>query len=242
MTNPEDQRPGATPPAPSDRPAPPPGSATPPPPPPPPPPGGGYPPAPGSGQPPPPPAFGGPGYGQPPGAPPPPGMPQPPAPPYGAYPATGYTPYGATPPGTKPPRPAVPIAAILLLVGSAVMVVGSLLPWLEGFGETVNGFDEDEDGDSNSGPAYVFFAVVFTGFAITFLAARRVLAVAIISVVLAAFAVLAAFGDLGDANDTKDLVNAFDGDASIGIGIPVVILGAFITLAGSIVALAKRRR
>jgi hypothetical protein len=157
-------------------------------------------------------------------------------------PGAGYTPYGAMAPGTKPPRPPVTIAAILLLVGSAVMVLGSLLPWLEGFGETINGFEEDADGDSNSGPAYVFLAVVFTGFAITFLAAKRVFAVAIISVVLAAFAVLAAFGDLSDANDAKDIVDAFGGDASIGIGIPVVILGALVALGGSIAALAKRRR
>jgi hypothetical protein len=136
----------------------------------------------------------------------------------------------------------VTIAAILLLVGSVLMVIGSALPWLEGFGETINGFDEDSEGDSNSGPAYVFLAVVFTGFAITFLAAKRVLAVAIISVVLAAFAVLASFGDLSDANDAKDLIDSFDGDASLGIGIPVVILGSLVALGGSIAALAKRRR
>jgi hypothetical protein len=235
MSNPEDQRPGVTPPSPFDRPAPPPGSAAPPPPPPP--VGAGVPPAPAYGQPPAPPQ-----YGQPPSAPPPPGYPQPPAPPYGAPPSPGYTPYGMTAPGAKPPRPAVTIAAILLLAGSALMVVGSLLPWLEGFGETINGFDEDSDGDSNSGPAYAFLAVVFTGFAITFLAAKRVLAVAIISVVLAAFAVLASFGDLSDAIDAKEFLDDLGGDATLGIGIPVVILGALITLGGSIAALAKRRR
>jgi hypothetical protein len=148
-----------------------------------------------------------------------------------------------TAPGTKPPRPAVTIAAIVLLVGSALMVVGSLLPWLEGFGETLNGFDEDFDGDSRSGPAYAFLAVVFAGFAITFLAAKRVLAVAIISVVLAAFAVLASFGDLSDANDEKDILEALGGsDISLGVGIPVVIIGALVALGGSIAALAKRRR
>jgi hypothetical protein len=236
MSNPEDQRPGVTPPSPFDRPAPPPGSAAPPPPPPP--VGAGVPPAPAYGQPPAPPQ-----YGQPPSAPPPPGYPQPPAPPYGAPPSPGYTPYGVTAPGAKPPRPAVTIAAILLLVGSALMVVGSLLPFLEANGESINGFDERWFDEDPTGPVYVFFAVVFAGFAITFLAARRVFAVAVIAVVLAALAVLVTFGDFGNLSDLRDLLNSGgDDDVSFGAGLPVVILGALVTLGGSIAALAKRRR
>jgi hypothetical protein len=222
VTYPEDQRPGVAPPPP---PAPPPG-------------GPGVPPAPGYGQPP----VAPPPYGQPSAPPPPPGYPQPPAPPTGPYAGAGYTPYGAAPAATKPPRPAVTIAAILLIVGSALMVVGSLLPWLKSDGESINGFDDTLFQDDATGPVYVFFAVVLAAFGVTFLAAKRVFAVTIIAVVLAAFALLVTFGDLSDLSDLRDAINDFGGDASFGAGLPVVILGALTALGGSIASLAKRRR
>jgi hypothetical protein len=159
-------------------------------------------------------------------------------PPVAGYaPPPGYAPY-PTAPAQKPPRPAVPNAAYLLIAGGVLMIIGSALNWFSLAGEDFNGFSKIGDSQKD-GPAFVFFAVVAIGAAITFLAAKRVLAVAIIACVLEAFAMFAAIADLSDVNDFSDLF----GDAvSTGPGLYVVLLGSLLALAGSIVALSKRRR
>ncbi|MDO8389398.1 MAG: hypothetical protein Q7V57_02835 [Actinomycetota bacterium] len=169
--------------------------------------------------------------------------PAPPAaapPPPGYAPPAGYSPYPAAP-AQKPPRPAVPNAAYLLIAGGVLMIVGSALNWFSLFGEDFNGFSE-VDGSQKDGPAFVFFALVAIGAAITFLAAKRVLAVAIIACVLEVFAMFAAFADIGDVNDAMDLADTAGFEASQGAGLYVVLLGSLLALAGSIVAIAKRRR
>ena len=57
----------------------------------------------------------------------------------------------------------------------------------------------------------------------------------------ALLAVLAGIVLLG-ATASIIAVTRSGGDATLGIGIPVVIIGALVTLGGSIAALAKRRR
>ncbi|MEI7548453.1 MAG: hypothetical protein WCK21_10410, partial [Actinomycetota bacterium] len=120
-------------------------------------------------------------------------------------------------------------------------VVGSALNWFSVGGTDYSGFSKVGDSQKD-GPAFAFFAVVAIGAAITFLAARRVLAVAIIVCVLQVFALFAAFSDLSDVGDYVDLAKAFGEDASKGAGLYIVVVGAALALAGSIVALAKRRR
>lgn len=217
--------------------------------------------------PPPPPVPPNPGepFGQQPyGQQPPPPAPPPPPPPPGAYaPPPGFPPGPvAYAPATKPPRPRVPIAGMLLLAGAVLVLVGCLLPWVSGGEESLNGFDnyycvddldcigtEDawgplgyaEDGSATSfEPAAVLSVigiVVLVAFGITFLAAGRVFAVAIISTILTAFGVLIALLFIGVASSAADNL-----EADIGLGVFVHLLGAIVAVAGSIVALAKRRR
>lgn len=135
----------------------------------------------------------------------------------------------------------MPVAGYLLLGGAAVAVLGTLLNWYSLEGVDVNGFTDADDG-GRDGPAFVVLAVILAGFGVTLLAAKRVLAVAILAVVFASFVVLAGFADFSDLNDRAELVEAFGGEVDIGPGIPVVIVGGLVALAGGIVALATRRR
>ena len=147
--------------------------------------------------------------------------------------------HGVPPPAfvpVRPPRPATP-------VGGALMVAGGhrrrrLLPALARGppNESINGFDEGPD-DVALGPGLIFLAVVVFGMGITTLAARRILAVAIIGIVAAAFCLAAGAAQLADYSDFADFVG---GD--IGAGLVVVVVGSLIALAGAIVTTAKRRR
>lgn len=221
MTFPDDRRP-----------------ASPPPPPP------GFGPQPASPPPPPPygPAPSAPAYGQPPAAPAAPNAPTPypPAPGF-AQPVPGYTAYGTAPVTSKPPRPSVTLAAILLLAGGALTILGCALTWFEANGVTVTGFTTFGEEDVNDGPFFTFMAVLLIAFGITFLAARRVFVLAIIGVIAAGIVILAGIGDYSDVRDFKEVFGEF-GDISIGPGLPIVILGGLVSLAGSILALTKRRK
>ena len=137
---------------------------------------------------------------------------------------------------TAPPRPKAPTAAWLLIGGAAVIVLGSFLTWFTIGGEDISGFSE-LGGEDRDGPAFVVFAVILAGFGITTLAARRLLPIAILAVVFASFALIFALVDYGDISDLEDV-----GLVEAGPGVPIVILGALIALAGGIVALARRRR
>jgi hypothetical protein len=143
----------------------------------------------------------------------------------------------------KPPRPAVPVAGYLCLAAGALLIVGSVVNWYTIFGEKFNGFSKalDEAGKtvSNDGPAFVFFAVLAIGAGITFLAAKRVLALAIVVLVFEVFAMIAAFADIGDMSDLKDVGGSA---VSTGAGLYIVLVGSLVGIAGNIAAIAKRRR
>jgi hypothetical protein len=144
---------------------------------------------------------------------------------------------------TQPPRPAAPVGAYLAIAGAVLLIVGSFLTWFSLLDTDFNGFTGGGAEETRDGPVFVTFGVLFIAFGVTTLLAKRVLAVAIIAVVLAAFAVMAAFVDLGDVTDAKDEFEAMGLDGfETGPGLYVVVLGALLALAGSIVVLAKRRR
>ena len=165
--------------------------------------------------------------------------PAPPPPPMGGYPpAPGMMP-GMT--MGKPPRPAVTVGAALLIAGGVLLILGSFLNWFSFEGTDYNGFS-GEEGDTKDGPVFVFFGVLAAGFGVAMLAAKRMLAVAILGIVFSAFAVFAAFADLADVADAKDVAEVFGIEFSQGPGLWVVLLGGLLALAGSITALAKRRR
>jgi len=196
-------------------PPPPPGDASPPPPP-------GYPPASSTSS----------GWGAAPGAPPPPS-------PGIAPPAGGWAPA----PADKPPRPKVTIGSVLVIVGAAVAILGSFLNWFSVPSEDldVTGFTEFE-GETRDGPVFVFLGAVLVGFGIAMLAAGRVLAVAILAVITATLVVLFGLVDFGDVSDAQDLIEGLGGEFEVGPGLPIIIVGGLVSLAGSIVALSKRRR
>ncbi|MEZ5271083.1 MAG: hypothetical protein R2694_02075 [Ilumatobacteraceae bacterium] len=178
---------------------------------------------------PPPPSAGASPFGAPGGA-------APPPPVYAAPP--GYTPMAAV--GQKPPRPAVTVGAGLLAAGGALMIVGSFLNWFTIEGESFTGFSSDGD-NMKDGPVFVFLGVLALAFGITQLMARKVLAVAILSVVFAVFGILAALADITDVSDAKDLADAFGIDMSFGPGLWIILVGAFVAVGGGVATIAKRR-
>ncbi len=171
--------------------------------------------------------------------PPPAGVAPPPPPAPGYAPPPGYAPYPQVAP--KPPRPAVPIAGYLCILGGALMILGSVLNWFTIDGEAFNGFSET-GGESKDGPFFAFVAVVCIGAGITFLAARRVLALAIVALVFASLGLFGALADIGDVSDASDIADRFNFDFTTGAGLYVVLIGSLVGIAGNIVALAKRRR
>jgi hypothetical protein len=128
-------------------------------------------------------------------------------------------------------------AAALIIVGAAVMCIGTFLPWVTGNGESLNGWDlADISGESNDAAVYVALGVILAGLAIAMIAAGRLLAVAIIAVLIASFAAIAAVIDVGDDGG----MGAFG--FSIGAGLYIILAAAIASLVGSIWALAVRRR
>jgi hypothetical protein len=142
---------------------------------------------------------------------------------------------------TKPPRPRTTAAALLMLIGGIVMIVGAALPWISDSGDDYNAFEEWIIGffaeDTPPGPMFVLLGVVLIGFGITTLAAGRLLPIMIIGIVFAAFAVLGTITHLADYVDVTDATSA-----SLGPGIIVTMIGSAAALAGAIAGCATRRR
>jgi hypothetical protein len=125
-----------------------------------------------------------------------------------------------------------------MIAGAVLAGVGCFLPWLTIGDTTIDGFDEGPD-DVALGGGIIFFALVLLAMGITTLAAKRILAIAIVGIVTAALCLLASAAQLADYSDFAD-VPLFD--AEIGAGLPVIVVGSLLALAGAIVTCAKRRR
>jgi hypothetical protein len=138
----------------------------------------------------------------------------------------------------KPPRPASPVGGWLMVIGALVAGLGAFLPWLTVSDVTINGFDEGPD-EAALGGGVIFFGLVLLGMGITTLAAKRILPIAIIGIVSAALLLLVGAAQLADYSDYADIPFI---DAEIGPGLPVVVLGSLVALAGAIVTCARRRR
>lgn len=183
--------------------------------------------------------FAAPGAPQPPAGYPPHGAPQPGYAPQQGYPVPGYAAYPGV--AVKPPRPAVQVGSLLLIVGGVLMIAGSFLEWFSIQGESYTGFS-GEGSDTKDGPVFVFFGVLALGFGIAQLMARKVLAVAILSIVFGALALFAALADIGDVSDAMDLAKLIGIEASQGPGLWVILVGSLVALAGGIATTAKRRK
>ena len=144
----------------------------------------------------------------------------------------------------KPPRPAIPVAGWLMIAGAALVIIGTFIPWKTAGSQSINGFDEyvtlTDEGilTQTPGGIFIFFALVMLAFGITALAAGRVLAVVIIGIVVAAGLALFSAGELAIYGDNDN----FYGGGDLSAGIPVMLVGSLVALAGSIVGCAKRRR
>jgi hypothetical protein len=170
-------------------------------------------------------------------------------PPIGFGPPPGYPASGAAQApmfvAVKPPRPRTTAAAVLMLIGGIVMIVGAALPWISDSGTDYNAFEEWTIGTINNlfiedtppGGMFVLLGVVLIAFGIVTLAAGRVLPIMIIGIVFAAFAVLGTITHLADYVDVTDTT-----DASLGPGIIVTMVGSAAALAGTIAGCATRRR
>lgn len=136
--------------------------------------------------------------------------------------------------------------ALLVLVGAALSFVGAFLPWLSAGGVTGDGFDDYFFGDTereleiveSPGTAVIVGAVVAFGLGLTLLVAGRVLAVAILAIVVAVIGVIMGFAMVGIVSDTRDWV----GDGTLGVGLILQPIGPLVVLGGAIAATAKRRR
>lgn len=122
-----------------------------------------------------------------------------------------------------------------MIAGSAVLALGSFLPWFTVGDTTVSGWSEFS-GETRDGPILFVLAAVVGAFGIAMLAKGKILGLAIAGIVVAAFAFIASVVDYGDVRDLQDLFGV-----EAGIGLPLCVLGAGVATAGSIVATAKRR-
>ncbi|MGI9646222.1 MAG: hypothetical protein ACR2O6_13030, partial [Ilumatobacteraceae bacterium] len=172
------------------------------------------------------------------------GQQPPPQPQYGQQPPAqqppGHPGY-APPPGyeEKPPRPDAKVGAGLIIAGAVIMIIGVFLPWFDAGGESANGTDNFITSDLTliEGPGYLMIgiAVIVGGLGLALFFAGRVLAVAIIAIVMAA---IAEFMGLAMVGLMSDLI--IDGD--LGIGVILQAIAPLASLAGAIVVTAKRRR
>lgn len=125
------------------------------------------------------------------------------------------------------------------MAGAVLIIIGVFLPWLDNGGETRNGTDVFITSDltvvESPGTLMIIIAVIVGGLGIALFFAGRVLAVAIVAIVMSAIAVLMGLAMIGIMNDV-----AFGGDT--GIGAILQPIAPLASLAGSIVVTAKRRR
>jgi len=129
----------------------------------------------------------------------------------------------------------------MLMGGGALVILGSFLTWFTILGTSYTGFSTDDSGASKDGPVFLFLGLVVLAFGIVQLAARKVLAVGILAIIVSAFALLAALADIGDVSDAVDLAGALGVDASSGPGLWIILIGSLIAMAGAIATVAKRR-
>ena len=108
----------------------------------------------------------------------------------------------------------------------------------QGIPRTFNGFT-DIAGESRDGPFFVAFAAILAAFGITLLLAKRVTAVLILGAILAGFGAAAAVIDLLDVADPDGVPAALQ--PSVGVGLPIVVGGFVLALAGSLVGLLSGR-
>ena len=154
--------------------------------------------------------------------------------------------HGELPPQASTARPRATVAAITLLAGAGLAALGSVMTWatfpdavvVPGVPRTFNGFTELV-GESKDGPFFAGFAAILAAFGVTLLLARRVTALLLLGAILAGFGAVAAVIDLLDVADPDGVPAALQ--PSVGVGLPVVVGGFVLALAGSLFGLVSGR-
>lgn len=136
------------------------------------------------------------------------------------------------------------VGAILVMVGAAIGSLGTFLPWARLGDETGNGFDFYRFRDNLDvievdapGAVVLVFSAGLIGFGLALLLAGRVLAMAIIAIVVSAIGSIVGVVMIGLMVAVTD-----DVGGDIGYGVALTLVGPLIALAGAITATAKRRR
>ena len=132
------------------------------------------------------------------------------------------------------------IGGWLLVVGGGLALLGTFLPWVDLSGDSLSGLDEFLTSEGTRleapGAASIVGGIIAAALGITLVAAGRVLAVAIVGIVLSTIGLLVGLGFLVIAADVASWTSG-----SIGIGAILQPIGPAVALIGSIIATAKRR-
>jgi hypothetical protein len=126
------------------------------------------------------------------------------------------------------------------VAGGALAFLGVFLPWVNLRGDSLSGLDDllTSEGTLLEAPglAALVGGAIAVSLGVTLLAAGRVLAVAIVAIVLSAIGMLVGLGFVVIAADVASWTSG-----SVGIGVIMQPIGPALALVGSIVATAKRR-
>jgi hypothetical protein len=168
------------------------------------------------------------------------GYPPPPGYPVGQHPpGYGYPPPGYGYPVPNAPRVSVVWTGWLLAVGGLAATIGSFLTWIHavagGATQDFSGISGDRDGKIT-----VVFGVLLLAGGVLIVVKQGRLWVSITGIVLAAILAFIALADIGDVSDKSKRLAGF-GRLDVGVGLVLVLLGALVALAFSIVALCVRR-
>lgn len=149
------------------------------------------------------------------------------------------------PVAVAPQRPRVLVASMLVIVGAMMVFVGAVMPWLEDRTYRLTGtrtFWGRQNGGwrevAAPGRFMIVLAVVVGAVGLVLLIMNRVVAVAVLGVIMSTISFFFNLACLSVVNDTQEKLQA----GNIGPGVPVAIVGAATALAGCVIATSTRRR
>jgi hypothetical protein len=144
----------------------------------------------------------------------------------------------------KPPRPAARTGAGLLMAGGVIHMLAVFMPWYQGKGvPTLKGMDSFFTVDGTGyidapGKVWLVIGALLFGLGLATFIAGRILAVAILAVIVSIAGLFGAILGYGVVKNERDAQHVGD----VAFGVNVGTLAIFAALAGSIQVLAKRRR
>ncbi len=125
----------------------------------------------------------------------------------------------------------VPTTVIIAAVGALLAIIGVFLPWLSGgnFSQTING----TNASFFSGNAIIVLAIIGLLGLVSIYTLRDRTAILGAVILATALGLITVFMAIGNYSDVKNVLTQSGGDASPGIGIYVVLVGAIVQTAFS---------